>query len=52
MNQNGQNAAIQVMALAGMLAMTAVLQLAPDTAAARVAHAVRQGLRVIIDEAV
>lgn len=52
MDQDAQNAVIQVMALAGMLAMTAVMMLAPGTPAAKVARAVRQGLRVITDEAV
>lgn len=52
MEQEKQNTIIQLVALAGTLAMTAVMLLAPDTAAAKVACAVREGLRVLSDEAV
>lgn len=52
MDQEMQNTAIQLAVLAGALAMTAVMLLAPDTTAARVAFVVRKELCVLADEAV
>lgn len=49
MDQEKQDLAIYMVALAGMLAMTAVMMLAPDTVAAKVAAGVREGLRVLAD---